>query len=98
MADEHPLKLLSRIAESLERLSPPPRPKSDLSTVDAFVWHAEGERLAPVESVNRLDLELLKGISQQSGILLDNTRRFAKGLPANNSSEERRVGKECVST
>ena len=41
--------------------------------------------LAPVGAVNRLDLVLLKGIARQQEILLDNTKRFARGLPANNA-------------
>ena len=52
---------------------------------DAFVWQAEGEWLEPVPNVNRVDIELLQGIDQRTDILLDNTRRFAKGLPANNA-------------
>ena len=35
--------------------------------------------------VNRLDLDLLKGVERQRGTLADNTRRFAEGLPANNA-------------
>ena len=35
--------------------------------------------------VNRVDIMLLQGIERQREILLDNTRRFAAGLPANNA-------------
>ena len=35
--------------------------------------------------VNRVDLPLLQGVDRQRETLLDNTRRFAKGLPANNA-------------
>ena len=35
--------------------------------------------------INRLDLALLKGIDGVRDTLLDNTRRFARGLPANNA-------------
>jgi uncharacterized protein len=38
-----------------------------------------------VPRVNRVDLDLLQGIDRQKAILLENTRRFAKGLPANNA-------------
>ena len=41
--------------------------------------------LAPVERVSRVDIGLLKGVEQQKGILLENTLRFAQGLPANNA-------------
>jgi len=77
--------LLSRIAEALERLAPTPTPAADLTKADAFIWHTEGDRLEPVHKINRVDLPLLKGIERQRDILLDNTRRFAKGLPANNA-------------
>ena len=35
--------------------------------------------------VNRVELDLLQGIHRQKETLLENTRRFAKGLPANNA-------------
>ncbi len=77
--------VLTRIAEALERLAPS-RPASDpLDSAAAFVWHAEGGVLSAVPKVNRVDFGLLKGISRQSDILLENTRRFASGLPANNA-------------
>jgi len=40
---------------------------------------------APVPRVNRVPIALLQGIERQRDILLDNTRRFADGLPANNA-------------
>lgn len=76
--------LLARIAAALERLAPKPHPKTDLDAADAFIWHAEGQWLEPVQQVNRVELELLQGIERVRDILLDNTRRFARGLPANN--------------
>ena len=77
--------LLKRIAEALERLSPPPLASISLEQADAFVWNAEAGWLDPVTEVARVDLSLIKGIDQVRDILLDNTRRFAKGLPANNA-------------
>jgi len=74
-----------RIAEALERLAPPPPPPLDLSLADAFVWHPAGHRLAPVARVARVDIGLLKGVEHQKAIVLENTRRFAHGLPANNA-------------
>jgi predicted AAA+ superfamily ATPase len=76
--------LLARIAAALERLAPPPAPANDLDGADAFVWHADREWLEPVPSVNRVDLDLLKGIERVRDILFENTERFAQGLPANN--------------
>jgi predicted AAA+ superfamily ATPase len=85
MADSQSLEpLLQRIADALERLAPPAQPASDFTTADAFVWHAERGWLEPVPTVNRVDLGLLQGIDRVRDILLDNTRRFAAGYPANN--------------
>jgi uncharacterized protein len=76
--------LLHRIADALERLAPAGAAVNDLDAADAFVWHAEHEWLEPVESVNRVPLGLLRGIDRVRDILLENTERFAAGLPANN--------------
>ena len=85
MADPDLETMLARIAAALDRLAPPPAAAPDLDQADAFVWHAEGDWLDPIEAVNRVDLDLLKGIARQRDILLDNTRRFADALPANNA-------------
>jgi predicted AAA+ superfamily ATPase len=77
--------LLRRIAEALERLAPAPPGAPDLAAADAFVWHPAPPRLAPVPVVSRVAIGLLQGIAQQKAILLENTRRFAAGLPANNA-------------
>lgn len=79
------MTLLSRIADALERLAPPPSPALDLASADAFVWRANPDGLDPVTDVNRVDINLLKGIERQRQQLLDNTRRFSTGLPANNA-------------
>src|SRR3972149_2663885 len=64
---------------------PPPAPTPpDFAAADAFIWHPEGRRLAPVARVNRVDMSLLKGIDRVRDILVENTERFARGLPANN--------------
>jgi uncharacterized protein len=76
--------LLYRIADALERLAPTAAAINDLDAADAFVWHADREWLEPVGSVNRVGIDLLRGIDRVRDILLENTRRFAKGLPANN--------------
>jgi predicted AAA+ superfamily ATPase len=76
---------LRRIAEALERLSPRPPATPDLGAADAFVWHPDGRRLTPVPKVNRVDMGLLRGIDRVRDVLMDNTERFARGLPANNA-------------
>ncbi|MGB0683649.1 MAG: ATP-binding protein [Magnetovibrionaceae bacterium] len=77
--------LLDRIATALERIAPAADSAPDLSVADAFVWRAEKADLIPVAEVNRVAFSLLQGIDRQADQLLANTRRFAKGLPANNA-------------
>ena len=80
-----PAHLLARIAGALERLAPAPKPALDFSVTEAFVWHPEKQQLAPVRRVNRVDMSLLKGIERVRDLLVENTERFARGLPANNA-------------
>lgn len=75
---------LDRLVQLAERTAPPASVPPDFAAADAFVWHPEGRRLQPVDRVSRVDLSLLKGIDRLRDILLDNTERFARGLPANN--------------
>ena len=79
------LQQLARIADALERLAPPRVPAADFDAADAFVWQAEPPQFMAVAQVNRQPLTLLKGIERAADQLLDNTRRFARGLPANNA-------------
>jgi predicted AAA+ superfamily ATPase len=76
---------LFRIAEAVERLAPAPPAPPDFAAADAFAWHPNGRRLAPVARVNRVDMALLKGIDRVRDLLVENTERFARGLPANNA-------------
>jgi predicted AAA+ superfamily ATPase len=83
--DQRLIELASRVAEALERLAPAPPPPVDLTSAEAFVWHPSPPHLAPVAKVSRVDIALLQGVERQKQILLDNTLRFARGLPANNT-------------
>ena len=83
--NEKILQQLSRIADALDRLAPPPCQVSELTGADGFVWHAAPDALTPVTHINRVDLDLLKGIERQTEQLLANTLRFAQGMPANNA-------------
>jgi uncharacterized protein len=60
-----------------------PGPES-FAHADAFVWHPNG-RLTQVARVSRVEIGLLKGIDRMRDILIENTDRFANGLPANNA-------------
>jgi hypothetical protein len=76
---------LIRIADALERLSPPAQPAPDFAQADAFVWHTGPDRLVAVPQVSRVALSLLVGVDRVRDILLANTLQFAAGLPANNA-------------
>jgi predicted AAA+ superfamily ATPase len=83
-AAERIAKALEAIASHLSSASPATSELESFGAADAFVWHPEG-RLAPVPRVSRVDLGLLKGIDRMRDILIENTERFADGLPANNA-------------
>ena len=74
-----------RIADALERMSPPaPKPDS-LEYANAYVWHAAMRRLDPVHAIKCVRLDLLCGIDQQRDSLLANSIAFGRSLPANNA-------------
>ena len=76
---------MERIAAALERMSPAPLDAPDFGAADAFVWHVAPDRLEPVARVNRVEVDLLVGIDRSRDTLLENTRQFARGFPANNA-------------
>ncbi len=76
---------LTRIADALERLSPPPAPPPDLEAATAFVWHPDPDRLDPVADTGALALDLLLEVARARDTLLENTAQFARRLPANNA-------------
>ncbi|MBL9010326.1 MAG: ATP-binding protein [Alphaproteobacteria bacterium] len=83
--DTEIVRELRRIADALERLAPAaPRP-AEWAVADAFAWDAEGLAAVPVAAVAAVPLDLLRGIDRVRDLLVDNTRRFADGLPANNT-------------
>ena len=79
------MALLKRIAAALERLSPAALPAKAPADGDAFVWEPAHGGLIGVPAVSAVPLSLLKGIEAARDTLLENTRRFANGLPANNA-------------
>lgn len=87
MQDETTRQILSEIARlsrAVESLAPAPRAQNDIQAADCFVWNPERHHLAPVGKPNRIDIGLIKGVDHVRDILIENTRRFADGLPANN--------------
>jgi len=85
--DDTPLRIadaLEAIAAHLAANAPAPVVPQSFADADAFVWHPNG-RLTKVPRVSRVELSLLKGIDRMRDILIENTERFADGLPANNA-------------
>jgi uncharacterized protein len=76
---------LERLAAALERLAAPVPAEPDFDAAEAFVWQPDREGFDPVAEVNRVSLELLKGLGSVAPQLSDNTERFARRLPANNA-------------
>ena len=85
LAGADTVTLLARIAAALERIAPPDSTRIDFDAADAFVWHPDPDGLIPVPRVNRVEMEVLQGIDRVRDLLIENTERFAAGLPANNA-------------
>jgi predicted AAA+ superfamily ATPase len=75
---------LDRLIAAVERLGPEVPAPPDFETADCFVWQAEAGFLEPVKRVNRVDIDLIRGVDHVRDILVDNTERFASGYAANN--------------
>lgn len=75
---------LDEIIEALNRIAPPKPHLLDLTHADCFVWNPEKITLIDVPKVNKVDITLIKGVETARNALLENTRYFANGLPANN--------------
>jgi uncharacterized protein len=86
-ADDHSARIaaaLEAIGAHLAANAPAAQKPFSFAEADAFVWHPNG-RLSTVPRVSRVELTLLKGIDRMRDILIENTERFANGLPANNA-------------
>ncbi|GKW48637.1 ATP-binding protein [Halomonas sp. NCCP-2165] len=83
-------ELTQRLLSLLTRVEPwlPPAPQTvDWSRDVAALWqrHALGGQLLPVPPRDALGLDDLLGIERQKLALVDNTRAFLRGLPANHA-------------
>ena len=76
---------LDRLTAVLEQHFGGLPPENNINAAEAFVWQAYKRWLQPVKSINRVEIELLKGIDHVRDILIENTERFAKGFSANNA-------------
>ena len=75
---------VGRITAALERLAGPGPAVNDWDAADVFVWVPARLQVQPVKRPNRIDIDLIRGVDHVRDILVDNTVRFARGLPANN--------------
>ncbi len=84
LSQERIVRALETIAAHLSAQGMPAVERESFERADAYVWHPDG-RLAAVPRVSRVELFLLKGVDRMRDILMENTERFANGLPANNA-------------
>ena len=84
LAQERIVRALETIAAHLAAQGKSAVERESFDRADAYVWHPDG-RLAAVPRVSRVELFLLKGVDRMRDILMENTERFANGLPANNA-------------
>ncbi len=82
--DARVVRALEAIAASLAGAQSRDARGPSFDDADAFVWQPNG-RLIPVPRVSRVDIGLLKGVDRMRDTLIENTERFALGLPANNA-------------
>ena len=84
MIDENLNLKLDQLIAILSRMAPAEAKPLDMDHCDCFVWNPDKLALTPVKHVNRIDIDLIKGVDQARDALIENTRQFANGLPANN--------------
>ena len=84
MIDENLNHKLDQLIAILSRMAPAEAKPLDMDHCDCFVWNPDKLALTPVKHVNRIDIDLIKGVDQARDALIENTRQFANGLPANN--------------
>lgn len=84
LSQERIVRALETIAAHLSAQGKPAVVPESFERADAYVWHPDG-RLSAVPRVSRVELFLLKGVDRMRDILMENTERFAAGLPANNA-------------
>lgn len=76
--------LLTRIAEALERLAPPPRAAADFTGAHFFRHDPATGAFHPAPDYP-LALDSLVGVERQKSRFVENLDRFARGLPCNHA-------------
>lgn len=80
MAADEQRDVLERIADALERLSPPPAKSIELDSDPAYYW--DGDNFNPIEKFDPVPIEFLAGIDVQKKQLIENSARHASGHAA----------------
>jgi predicted AAA+ superfamily ATPase len=75
---------LTRIAEAMERLAPPPSPATTFEGARMFRHDAAADAYV-AEPDPTLTLDLLVGVERQKALILETLARFAQGLPTNHA-------------
>ena len=80
------LETLTRIADALERMAPPPHDTPDFTSCIAARWRVSGTHkyLETVQHVHHMEADWLIGVEAQHDLIDRNTAQFVGGKPANN--------------
>ena len=80
------LETLTRIADALERMAPPPHDTPDFTACIAARWRVSGTHkyLETVHHVHHMEADWLIGVEAQHDLIDRNTTQFVSGKPANN--------------
>ena len=80
------LETLTRIADALERMAPPPHDTPDFNACVAARWRVSGTHkyLETVQHVHHMEADWLIGVEAQHDLIDRNTAQFVGGKPANN--------------
>ncbi|MEW7006820.1 ATP-binding protein [Lentilitoribacter sp. EG35] len=76
---------LELLRKAVQSIAPKAKKEINFQSADCFVWSPTSSFLQPVADPNRINIGLIKGVDHVRDILIDNTERFADGLPANNT-------------
>lgn len=75
---------LDQLIDIFSRMAPPVLHSVPVEKADCFVWNPQRLSADPVEKASRIDIRLIATVENIRNILVENTRRFSRGFPANN--------------
>ena len=84
--DEHPIivSAFNKLDRLLEQYVGRRPSNADIGGHQAFLWNGKSRSLEPIRRPARIDPSALLGIDEHKDRVLNNTRRFIAGSPANN--------------